>query len=324
MKYYYKYKEHIYNNRRSKIVNKFNNKIDLHMHSYYSDDGEFSPTELVEKCIKNGIKIMSITDHNCIRANEEAAKFANENGIIYIPGIEIDCTFEGRNFHVLGYGIKYKNKDFINIERNIDKQCIKASFKSLEATKKIGFSITESEMVELEKHSYWKGHWTGEMFAEIILNKEEYINHPLLRPYRDGGVRSDNPYVNFYWDYYSQGKPCYVKVDYPSLEEVVEIIHRNGGKAILAHPGANLRGYDEVFQRIIKTEIDGIEVFSSYYEHSEILYYLNEAKENGKFITVGSDYHGKTKPNVKLGQIGCLINEIEIFESINNNLLYIK
>ena len=44
--------------------------MDLHMHSYYSDDGEFSPGELVRQCGMNGIRIMSIADHNSVRANE--------------------------------------------------------------------------------------------------------------------------------------------------------------------------------------------------------------------------------------------------------------
>ena len=33
--------------------------IDLHMHSKYSDDGEFTPTQLVEQCHKAGIKVMA-------------------------------------------------------------------------------------------------------------------------------------------------------------------------------------------------------------------------------------------------------------------------
>nr|WP_330367082.1 PHP domain-containing protein [Enterocloster clostridioformis] len=44
--------------------------MDLHMHSYYSDDGEFSPGELVRQCSMNGIRIMAIADHNSVRANE--------------------------------------------------------------------------------------------------------------------------------------------------------------------------------------------------------------------------------------------------------------
>lgn len=50
-----------------------NNKfIDLHMHSLYSDDGEFTPKELVEMCRDKGIEIMAIADHNSVRAVKEA------------------------------------------------------------------------------------------------------------------------------------------------------------------------------------------------------------------------------------------------------------
>lgn len=42
--------------------------VDLHMHSSYSDDGEYSPQELVRKCFDAGIRVMSVTDHNCVRA----------------------------------------------------------------------------------------------------------------------------------------------------------------------------------------------------------------------------------------------------------------
>ncbi len=39
--------------------------MDLHMHSYYSDDGEFSPGELVRQCSMNGIRIMA-SESPCI------------------------------------------------------------------------------------------------------------------------------------------------------------------------------------------------------------------------------------------------------------------
>ena len=44
--------------------------IDLHMHSRYSDDGEFTPTELIEQCTQKGVRIMSVTDHNCAKAKD--------------------------------------------------------------------------------------------------------------------------------------------------------------------------------------------------------------------------------------------------------------
>ncbi len=45
--------------------------IDLHMHNRYSDDGEFTTSELVEQCAKKEFRMMSVTDHNCVKANEE-------------------------------------------------------------------------------------------------------------------------------------------------------------------------------------------------------------------------------------------------------------
>ena len=83
-------------------------------------------------------------------------------------------------------------------------------------------------MWQKSKDTYWEESWTGDLFAEVILAKPEYAGHPLLRPYREGGGRSDNPYVNFYWDFYSQGKLCYVEMSYPPMEEVIRIIHEGG------------------------------------------------------------------------------------------------
>jgi predicted metal-dependent phosphoesterase TrpH len=290
-----------------------NNSIDLHMHSRYSDDGEFTPTELVEKCAASGIRTMSVTDHNSVLANAEAQKVAKIKGISYIPGIEIDCVIQDTNLHVLGYGINDQNIDFDRIENNINDQSINASLIMLEKTQALGFRITENDMWEVSKHNFRQESWTGEMFAEVLLNKQEYDNHPLLRPYRKGGARSNNPYVNFYWDFYSRGKPCYIKMEYPSLEEVINIIHRNGGKAVLAHPGVNLNDQCELLRQIVNMGLDGLEAFSSYHTPSQAYHYLKEALDLKLFVTCGSDFHGKTKPAISLGQHGCFISEKELF-----------
>ena len=78
--------------------------IDFHMHSYYSNDGEYSPAELVKKCSDADIHLMSIADHNTVRATEEALEAARSASITCLPGIEIDCTYENTDFHMLGYG----------------------------------------------------------------------------------------------------------------------------------------------------------------------------------------------------------------------------
>lgn len=291
--------------------------IDLHMHSRYSDDGEYAPSELVEQCAGAGVRVMSVTDHNCTRANEEAQRAAKEKGIRYIPGIEIDCTYENVNFHVLGYGFDFKSGDFAKIEKNVTDQSARASLERLEKTQTLGFSrITQEDMLALSENSYWQRCWTGELFAEALLAMPEYAAHPLLEPYRPGGARSDNPYVNFYWDYYSQGKPCYAKTDFPAMEEIIDTIHRSHGVAVLAHPGVNLKGKENLFEDIFKLGIDGIEAFSSYHNPEQAEMFYRAAQEHHVFVTCGSDYHGKTKPSIAIGQHGCSVSEAEMEEGI--------
>ncbi len=287
--------------------------IDLHMHSRYSDDGEYAPSELVELCAKKGVRIMSVTDHNCAKANEEAKRAAKEKGILYIPGIEIDCTYEKVNFHVLGYGIDFQSSDFEQIEKNIDGQSFQASLIRLSKTQELGFkNVTEQDMRSLSKDYYWQGSWSGEMFAEVLLAKPEYTDHPLLKPYRPGGERSDNPYVNFYWDYYSQGKPCYANIDYPPMEEIVTMIHRNHGAAVIAHPGINLKGKEFLLKDILNLGIDGMEVFSSYHSPEQARIFYKAAQENKVSFTCGSDFHGKTKPSISIGQHECFLSYAEV------------
>ena len=291
--------------------------IDLHMHSRYSDDGEFTPTELVEQCAKAGVRMVSVTDHNCAKANEEAQRAAKEKGIRYISGIEIDCTYENVNFHVLGYGIDFWSSDFKAIEKNVADQSAQASLERLERTQALGFSrISEKDMLAMEEGNYWQRNWTGEMFAEALLAMPEYADHPLLAPYRPGGGRSDNPYVNFYWDYYSQGKLCYAKTNYPIMGEIIETIHRNHGAAVLAHPGVNLKGKEIMLEDILRLGLDGIEAFSSYHSPEQAQAFYKTAREHLVLVTCGSDYHGKTKTSISLGPHGCTVPEEEMLDRI--------
>lgn len=282
--------------------------IDLHIHSYYSDDGEFSPADLVRMCHDRGITTMAIADHNSIKAVDEARKEAYKYHIQYINAIEVDCTYRGINLHVLGYGIDYRKNVFYDLEENILRQERSCSTKKLELTNNLGFDIQKEQLDGLSR----SGIYTGEMFAEILLNDSRYKKHELLRPYRSGGNRSDNPYVNFYWDFYAQGKPNYTEIIYPSLEKAVNLITENGGVSVLAHPGNNLKGKFELLDEMIASGLQGVEAFSNYHDKNTVEYFLQKSRENNLLVTCGSDFHGKTKPAIKLGETMCMIDECEI------------
>ena len=290
--------------------------FDLHMHSFYSNDGELSPEELVLQCAKNNIKYMSVTDHNTVAANPIAQNSALKQNIKYIPGIEIDCTFENTDFHVLGYGIDFKDPVYTEIENNIRTQSLTISHERLKKFKALGFNISEEDLNALAKNSYWPEAWTGEMFAEVILKHPDYQDNIMLKPYRKGGKRSDNPLANFYWDFFAQGKPCFAKAHFPSMQQIIDIIHQTRGYAVLAHPCVNLKEKLYLLDNIVKIGIDGIEAFSSYHTKEQSDYILHFINQNRLFSTCGSDYHGKIKPAINLGQHGCFLNS----EQMENQL----
>lgn len=275
-------------------------KFDLHMHSWYSDDGQYSEKQLVQQCLQQGITMMSITDHNRISANQEAAQLAKENHINYINGIEIDCVFQDTNLHLLGYGFDLDCGELAELEQHFSEQLKVASLKMLEQIQLLGFQIHEEECFALAKEKRHPDIWTAELLAEVLLKKPEYQNHPLLQPYRPDGKRGDQPLVNFYWDYFAQDKPCYVPLVFPTLQQAVELIHRNHGIAIVAHPGVNLNQKEYLLEPLLQQKVDGIEVFSSYHDQKQLQFYHQFAQKNHLLISCGSDYHGKIKPNVQL------------------------
>lgn len=154
--------------------------------------------------------------------------------------------------------------------------------------------------------------WTAEKFAAILLNKPEYFDHELLKPYRPGGERSDNPLVNFYWDFCAQGKPCHVKIEFPALDEIIQVIHDTGGLAVLAHPGNNLAAHPHLLTEIVRLGLDGIEVGSSYHSPATTAHFYQQALAHGLLVTGGSDYHGKTKPAIRLGEYPRPLPEAEL------------
>lgn len=284
-------------------------KLDLHIHSHYSADGEYSPLSIVKMAKENGVTAIAITDHNSIKGVEKGILRGKEIGIKVIPGIEIDCHYNGLNLHLLGYHIDHTNQKFADLEKNIfDQEMSFAKVKINKLREGTDLSIDEKKIFEIANGNII----TGELIAQVLMNDPINKDNVLLKPYFKGGDRSDMPYVNFYWDYFSQGKMAYVPIEYMTLHEGIKLVKETGGIPVIAHPGNNLKNDFSMITHLIKEGIEGIEAYSSYHTKETTNYFLNVAKENGLKITCGSDFHGEHKPNIRLGEFDYPI----IFEEI--------
>jgi 3',5'-nucleoside bisphosphate phosphatase len=290
--------------------------IDLHMHSSYSDDGEFDPKALVNLCLDRKIKYFSIADHNCVKAIDEAKAYCKDKDIEIIPAVELDCTIGSLNLHLLGYGIEYHSTIFNEIQENIILQEQTASQKRMKLIRKLGIDYS-NEFIETISRN---GIVTGEMIAEAAMAFDKDKINPLLKPYYENGARSDNPYVNFYWDYCSQGKPGYAEVKFISLQEAIKVIEENGGIPVLAHPGINIKENSALLEEVCDVGIRGIEVYSSYHSESQVSFYKDFALKHKLLLTCGSDFHGKTKPSIAVGSSNCENDEEGIISSLKKEL----
>jgi len=91
-------------------------KLDLHIHSQYSEDATGSPREIIKLLQKKGLHGMAITDHNSIKGSLEALKLKPKDFVI-VPGVEIS-TADG---HLLAFGIKENITRNLSVEETLEK-----------------------------------------------------------------------------------------------------------------------------------------------------------------------------------------------------------
>ena len=273
-------------------------KIDLHIHSEYSNDGELGVKELIDKCISNNVKIISITDHNSILAIHEAVPFVLTSGLELIPGIEIDCSYKEIDLHLLGYNIDWQSKDFIELEESIRGKVMDSFPEMINNLGKSGIKVDGNEVIEKARGKLP----CGELIAEVLLTNRVYHSNKMLLPYMTGGERSDMPYINFYHDFFAQGKPAYVKIDYIDFKDAIDLVRSNGGIPIIAHPGMNLKGKEELVVELLDNGAEGLEVFNNYHTTRQIKYFADLTIQKSILMTCGSDFHGKNKPLIEIGE----------------------
>ncbi len=95
-------------------------KCDLHLHTKEDPRHQLSYTakELIDAAAGHGYDVLSVTNHNTVTYNSDLAAYAEERGILLIPGVE--ATVMGK--HVLIYGVdkmdeKWDSLTFFDLKR---------------------------------------------------------------------------------------------------------------------------------------------------------------------------------------------------------------
>lgn len=265
--------------------------IDLHIHTTASD-GEFSPTEIVNKAIDMGLTHIAITDHDTVNGLNEAISYGKDKDITIIPGVELNAKVDLGQMHILGYYIDYNNKEFLDMMKVFENDRNERNTLFIKKFREIGIDIT---MEEVKKYAI--GSVVGKPHFARVLMEKGYINS-----------------VQEGFDKYFNVEPLKnIKRRSFEPEKIIKLIKNASGIAVLAHPQSLKLDENSLREKILELKsygLDGLECYHSKQTYDEINLFRKIAENNNLLITLGSDYHRDVA-----------ISNIEIGHGKNDNLI---
>jgi 3',5'-nucleoside bisphosphate phosphatase len=253
--------------------------IDLHSHTNQSD-GTFSPGELVSEAAKNGVDVLSITDHDTFAGYDSAVADARSAGIELLCGIELSTRLHGQSVHLLGYfphnGGPHGLREWVE-EMQATRKDRNARLAS--RLRELGFDITLEEAEARGRGMTGRPH-----FAQIMVEK--------------GYVSS---FRQAFDEYLDESAKAYVYRREPQFGEAVERIRAAGGVSSLAHPIRVNGDVPALLPELCEAGLKAIEAYHSDHGPQETCMYLELARKHGLLVTGGSDFHGAIKPEIRLG-----------------------
>jgi predicted metal-dependent phosphoesterase TrpH len=252
--------------------------IDLHTHSTASD-GARLPADVARAAKAVGLAAFALTDHDTVAGLPEARAAAQEIGLRLINGIELSAVEGDAETHMLGLHLT-------------------------------DLSVIEHKLLELREMRMTR--------AKRIVERLNALNIPVtfeavLAEAAGGAVGRPHvarALVNGGWatdlreafdKLLGNGRSAYVPKDRLAIADAIELIHRAGGIAVLAHPGG--LGTRERVQTMVAAGLDGLEVLhpSHSWDDSQRLDAL--ATELDLVRSGGSDWHGAPDGARSLGMM---------------------
>ena len=261
-----------------KVNEKKMGRVDLHLHSIYSD-GMLSPKELVKRAKEVGLSAISLTDHDNVSGIDEALRYGPKYGIEVIPGVELSTSEQGLDTHILGYFI---DKDNSSLKRHLEffrQHRIKRAKKIVENLNTMGCRIT---------------------FEQV---KKKSISENIGRPHiADAMVECGFVHTldEAFYKFLGDNKAAFVPKYKIGTLDAILMIKNAGGLSFLAHPSCDLP--EKLIIEFIKRGLNGIEVLHPRHSQRDIDYFRAIIKQYNILESGGSDYHSEQGNQAQIGE----------------------
>ena len=249
-------------------------KIDFHTHTTASD-GIYSPQQLIDLAVKNGLVAMAITDHDTVAGLPEAVEYAARIGLRLYCGVEFSIDYDAGSFHLIGLNIDYTHEGLRQEVRRLAEHRDARAYRIIEDLKKHDIDLSIDEVMAAAG-----GGVIGRPHIARVM-----VNHGYASTIKE-----------IFQSYLVKGKPGYVKKVRIPLNTAISLIKVAGGIPIIAHPiSLECKDYDEfeiLLKQCISDGVQGMEVYAAMHTVEQAEQYLDLSRKHNLLITGGSDFHG--------------------------------
>lgn len=274
--------------------------IDLHMHSTCSD-GTLTPEELVAATLNMGLEAAALTDHDTVSGAERFLSAASGTPLHAVPGVELASMLFNKDIHIVGLFLDPGCPALLSALEQMRLWREERNAEMVEKIRSKGYEITMDEVLaEAGGESVGRPH-----MASVLLRK---------------GYFQDMQSV--FGRLIGRNGSCFVLRKYYPVDVCIRLIHEAGGLAIWAHPLHAAHGARAALRRIgsrlISYGLDGLECYYSMFAEQQQADALEFARARSLLVSGGSDFHGASHPQVKLGSgiDGNLAIPFEIYERL--------
>ena len=253
--------------------------IDLHSHTLHSD-GQRTPRELFAEAKAAGVHVLSVTDHDTVSGLAECAEAAAESGVRLVPGIELSAELHGREVHVLGHFIDPVSPALRALANEMLAERRERMERMVRRAQDAGMKIALEQVI---------AHSGGENLGRPHLARA-LVAAGYARSVKDAFDR-----------FLTARGTLFVDRRRLSAQASIELVHRAGGTATVAHPGANKVSRQELAV-LARLGLDAVEAFHPDHVPNQAEAFERWSAELAMLVTAGSDFHGpQVQPGRKLG-----------------------
>lgn len=265
---------------------------DFHLHSTCSD-GVKTPAWVVERAATQGVRALSLTDHDSTEGLTEAAQSATRLGLRLVPGVELSTDLRGRDVHLLGYGFDWQAAGLQDWLRGQRETRIGRAKRIVDILRDNGMPITVERVFEIAGEAT-----VGRPHVARALLEKGYV------------VSVQDAFDRWLGD----GCPADVPRRKLNPSEAIERIHTHGGVVFCAHPGFLGEEWPSIVEELAAWGLDGIETYYKHYDAEMVGAIEALAAKLGLAKSGGSDYHGLGNPDDReIGDIPFPAEAVERF-----------